>query len=124
MDSRYKISKAVHQRRTRRDLNGQRAGVLPGLEQSDRGDCVGIALHSRRFRPGHRPRGGELDAGFCLGHSSVDSERWRPITLTPSSGDSDRKCIELFQAATVATPATMPRMQCSGLMVTWFMTCT
>ena len=44
-------------------LIGALAGFLPKLEQPDRGDRPGLALHSGGFRAGDPPGGGQLDEG-------------------------------------------------------------
>jgi pimeloyl-ACP methyl ester carboxylesterase len=63
MDGRERPAKAVRQRRARRDPDRYAAGFLPKLEEPDRGDRPGLALHSGGFRAGDRSRSGQLDQG-------------------------------------------------------------
>ena len=44
-------------------LIGARQGILPQLEEPDRGDGAGLAFHPGRLRSRHRQGGGRLDAG-------------------------------------------------------------
>ena len=61
------IPKAVRQCRARRDPDRAPQGILPKLEEPDRGDGAGLAFHPGRLRARHRAGGGRLDAGtFAL----------------------------------------------------------
>src|SRR6266480_3085931 len=63
MDGRKRHPKAVRQCRARRDPDRAGQGVLPDVEEPDRGDGAGRAFRAGRFRPRDRPGGGGVDAG-------------------------------------------------------------
>ena len=78
LDGAERSAQAVCQRRARRDPDRRAARVLPALEQPDRGDGAGLALHPGGFRRRHRPGGGRLDRDECAlrpGGGRSDSRR-------------------------------------------------
>ena len=77
LDGAERSAQTVRQRRARRDPDRRAARILPALEQPDRGDGAGFALHPGGFRPRHRPGGGRLDQDECA--------------LRPGGGPSDSR---------------------------------
>ncbi len=87
LDGAERSAQTVCQRRARRDPDRRAARVLPALEQPDRGDGAGFALHPGGFRPRHRPGGGRLDRGQCALKPRRRPLRFAAIGQSPSCDD-------------------------------------